>query len=85
MLRLGLSGAVALTLMSMAVSAQSNMDCAARYKSFMEKMTREEQSKMSGERLAALNRKAQRIYDACLTGHLADPRTLFESLDRSRN
>ena len=85
MLRFVLSGVLALTLMSIAVSAQSTMDCAARYKSFMEKMTREEQSKMSGERLAALNRKAQRIYDACQTGHLSDPRTMFESLDRSRN
>ena len=82
MLRLGLSGAVALTLMSGVVSAQSNMDCAARYKNFMERLTLEEQRKMSGEQLAALNRRAQRIYDACQTGHLASPRALFESLDR---
>ena len=85
MLRLGLGCALALTLMSIGVSAQSNMECAARYKSFMEKVTPEEKSKMSGERLAALNRKAQRIYDACQTGHLSDPRSLFDSLDRSRN
>ena len=85
MLRLGLSGAVALALMSVGVSAQSNMDCAARYKNFLERLTREEQRKMSGEQLAALNRRAQRIYDACQTGHMADPRALFESLDRSRN
>ena len=84
MLRLGFS-AVALALMSVAVSAQGNIDCAARYKIFVEKLTREEQRKMSGEQIAALNRRAQRIYDACLTGHLADPRRLFESLDRSRN
>ena len=85
MLRLGFSAAVALALMSVAVSAQGNIDCAARYKNFVEKLTREEQRKMSGEQIAALNRRAQRIYDACLTGHLADPRRLFESLDRSRN
>jgi hypothetical protein len=84
MLRLGLAGAL-VAFMSMGVSAQSTTECAAKYKSFMQKMTREEQSKMSGERLADLNRKAQRIYDACQTGHLSDPRSMFESLDRSRN
>jgi hypothetical protein len=68
-----------------AVSAQSEMDCAAKYKSFMEKMARQEQRKLSGEEMAALNRRAQRIFDACQTGHLNDPRTLFEDLDRRRN
>ena len=85
MLRLGLGGALVLALMSIGVSAQSTMECAEKYKSFMQKMTREEQGKMSGDRLAALNRKAQRIYDACQTGHLANPRAMFDSLDRSRN
>jgi hypothetical protein len=85
MLRRGLSGAFALTLLTVGSSAQSNVDCAARYKNFLEKMTREEQGKMSGEKLAALNRRAHRIYDACQTGHLADPKTLFDGLDRWKN
>ena len=85
MFRLGLSGAVALILLSVDVAAQSNVDCAAKYKSFMEKQTRQEQGKLSGEQLATLNRRAQRIYDACQTGHLVDPRALFEDLDRRRN
>ncbi len=85
MVRLGLSGVLMLTLLSVAVSAQSTVDCAARYKAFMQKMAREEPKKLSGEQLAALNRKAQRIYDACQTGHLSDPRSMFENLDRSRN
>jgi hypothetical protein len=51
----------------------------------MEKMARQEQRKLSGEEMAALNRRAQRIFDACQTGHLNDPRTLFEDLDRRRN
>ena len=85
MSRLGLSGAVALILMPAAAAAQGSMDCAGRYKTFMEKTPREAQSKMSGEQLAALNRKAQRIFDACQTGHLSDPRRLFEDLDRGRN
>jgi hypothetical protein len=85
MLRRGLSGAFALTLMTLGSSAQSNVDCATRYKTFLEKLTREKQGKMSGEQLAALNRRAHRIYDACQTGHLADPKALFDALDRSKN
>jgi hypothetical protein len=90
-IRFALKGAVALVfaggwiLISGTVSAQSEMDCAAKYKSFMEKMVRQEQRKLSGEEMAALNRRAQRIFDACQTGHLNDPRTLFEDLDRRRN
>jgi hypothetical protein len=84
MLRLGLSGAFALILMVVAASSQE-VDCAARYKGFMEKMAREQQKGMSGEQLAAMNRKAQRVYDACATGHLSNPKSLFDSLDRSRN
>lgn len=89
-IRFVLGGAIALIsmiasiLVSGVVFAQSEMDCAARYKSFVEKMARQEQRKMSGEEMAAVNRKAQRIYDACQTGHLNDPRRLFEELDRRR-
>ena len=89
MIRFALSGAVALIfaigLLPAGVSAQSEMDCAAKYKSFMEKMARQEQRKLSGEEMAAMNRKAQRIFDACQTGHMNDPRKLFEELDRRRN
>jgi transposase len=83
--RFGLSSAVALILVSANVSAQTSSDCAARYKGFMMKMTRQPQKKLSGEQLAALNRRAQRIYDACQTGHLPDPRRLFDDLDRGSN
>jgi hypothetical protein len=84
MLRFGLSGAFLLVLMAVSVSAQ-DVDCGARYKSFVEKMAREQQRGLSGEQLAAMNRKAQRIYDACVTGHLSNSRSLFDSLDRQRN
>jgi hypothetical protein len=78
-----ISGAVALGLMAAAVSAQSNVDCDKTYKGFSESMNREKTAtKMSGERLAALNRRAQRIYDACQTGDLNDAKALFEGLDR---
>ena len=89
MIRFALGGAVALLFaigfLPAGVSAQSDVDCAEKYKSFMEKMARQEQRKVSGEEMAATNRKAQRIYDACRTGHLNDPRRLFEDLDRRRN
>ena len=84
MSRLGLWAAV-LASMTLVAFAQNNVDCAARYKRHLETLAREEQSKMSGEQLAARNRKAQRIYDACQTGHLADPKALFDRLDRSKD
>ena len=83
--RLGLWVVAVLASMTLVALAQSNGDCAARYKSYLEKLTREEQRKMSGEQLAALNRRARRIYDACQTGHLEDPKALFDRLDRSTN
>jgi hypothetical protein len=82
--RLGVLVAVILASTTVAALAQSNVDCSARYKTFTERLS-QERGKMSGEQLAALNRRAQRIYDACQTGHLADPRALFEGLDRARN
>jgi len=83
--RVGLGSVFALILVSAHVSAQTSSDCSARYKNFMEKMARQQQRKMSGEQLAALNRRAQRIYDACVTGHLPDSRRLFDDLDRVSN
>jgi hypothetical protein len=77
--------AVASCSMSLVALAQSTVDCAASYKSHLEKLRREEQSRMMGEQLAAWNRRAQRIYDACQTGHFADPKALFDRLDRSKD
>ena len=85
MVRLALcGGVVVLTFTAVALSAQGHAECDRLYIDFLNKLMREERSKMSGERLVALTRKAQRIYDACRTGHLDDPKTLFEGLDRSR-
>jgi hypothetical protein len=85
MLRLSVSSAFALFSMAMPTSAQSNFDCGKAYKNVLDKIKREQDAKMSGERLAALNRKVQRIYDACQTGHLQDPQALFQDLDKGRN
>src|SRR5262249_5828584 len=83
MLRLALAGIAALGPLVAAVSAQTTVDCDTAYKSFMEKMTPAERARMPAERLVALNRRAQRIYDACRTGHLDNARTLFQGLDRA--
>jgi hypothetical protein len=82
-LRLAVAGVAALGPLAAVVSAQSTLECDRTYKSFMEKMTPAERARIPAERLVALNRRAQRIYDACRTGHLDNPKTLFENLDRA--
>ena len=61
------------------VAAQGRSDCEGNYKSALERLSRQ---RMPPERLAALSRKALRIFDACMTGDLKEPKRLFESLDR---
>lgn len=79
-----LVGFVALDLMAGAALAQGKIDCGEAYKAFLDKIKRERNANMSGEKLIALNRKAQRIYDACQTGHLQDAKTLFQRLDEGK-
>lgn len=74
---------VALGLLSVAVSAQ-DIDCGKAYRSAMDKLKRETGASMAPERLAAMRREALRIYNACETGHLRNPKALFERLDRAR-
>ena len=83
MVKLSLTRLAVLGFLASAVSAQSPADCDRAYKSFMEKLTPAEKANMPAERLAALNRRAQRIYDACRTGHLDNAKSLFDSLDRA--
>jgi len=61
------------------VAAQGRLDCERDYKSALERLNRQ---RMPPERLAALSRKALRVFDACQTGDLKEPKRLFESLDR---
>ena len=84
MLRAALGGA-AIGLMAVAVSAQSSLDCGAAYKNASEKIEREQQGKVPPERLAAMRRNALRVYEACRTGDVHEPRALFERLERQRN
>src|SRR5262245_316656 len=39
----------------------------------------------AAERLVALRRRAQRILEACRSGHVEDPRALFDRLDRGKD
>ena len=81
MSRATLSSVLALGL-ALTVPAQGNFDCDRAYNSFWETLNREKSRNMSRERLANLNRWAQRAYDACQTGDLEDPKALFERLER---
>ncbi len=84
MLKAGCCGMVGLGLMAIAASAQG-VDCGEAYRSAMDKLRRDELAQASSERLAAMRRTAMRVYNACETGHLRDPKALFEKLDRARS
>jgi hypothetical protein len=58
---------------------QSSSDCAEAYNSYLERL---ESKQISPERRAALRRWARRVYNACDTGDLENPTTLFERLER---
>jgi hypothetical protein len=60
-------------------TACSAFDCGAAYKAFWQEF-RELAAYLPGDRLAALSRRALRTYDACRTGDVHDPNTLFEQL-----
>jgi len=57
-------------------SAQNPADCNKAYDSMLQRVERQG-SQLAAERLLALRRRAQRILDACRTGHIEDPRALF--------
>jgi hypothetical protein len=65
-----------------ASSAQESIDCSAAYKNSLERL---KQKALPPERLAALSRQALRIYDACKTDDVRQPKTLFENLDRAKD
>jgi hypothetical protein len=66
------------------VFAQSPTDCGKAYDSMLQRIERQEPP-LAPDRLAALRRRAQRIFDACRLGHVEDPRALFDRLDRAKD
>jgi hypothetical protein len=75
-----MSGVASLGLIILPVSPGGQFDCGEAYKGFRQKLDRK-YAELSPERLAALSRKALRVYDACQTHDLRDAKALFESLD----
>jgi hypothetical protein len=71
--------ALVLLVTTAGLAAQGPLNCEGDYKSTLERLNRQ---RMPPERLAALSRKAQRVFDACQTGDLKEPKRLFERLDR---
>ena len=65
-------------------AAQDLPDCSKAYESMLQKIERQAQQ-LAPERLSALRRRAQRILEACRSGHIEDPRALFDRLDRSKD
>ena len=80
MVRLVVIGLIALGFISSA-TAQSTMDCAGTYKSYLEELKRKQ---ISPGRRAVLRRWALRVYNACETGDLEDAKGLFERLDKEK-
>jgi hypothetical protein len=84
MLRSALIGAIVLSLMEAAASAQNKISCNEAHKSYLDKLSSGAYASMPPERLAAERRKAQRIYHACLTGDVDDAHALFRRLEGNK-
>ena len=65
-------------------TAQNPADCNKAYDNMLQGIERQG-SQLPAERIQALRRRAQRILDACRMGHVEDPRSLFDRLDRARD
>jgi hypothetical protein len=80
MLRIALVSCVVLTAFT--THSNGKNDCSTAYKNAIARLRH---MQVSPERLAALSRRALRIYDACQTGDLEGANSFFEKLDRWRN
>ena len=66
-------------LTAAAAEAQDRISCAEAHRALVQKL--ELQKSGPPDRIAAQKRRAQRIYDACITGDVHDTKSLFERLD----
>ena len=80
--RIGLIGAAALGLLTAAASPEEPFDCHKAYKEFWERLREQPTAVSTAEQHVAITRKALRIYDACLTRDVHDPKALFDRLGR---
>jgi hypothetical protein len=65
-------------------AAQDQTSCSEAHRRLLEKLEQQSSDMISSERLAAQRRRAKRIYDACITGDVHDPKALFDRLDVRR-
>ena len=84
MLRTAFASMAIFALMEAGVCAQAKINCAEAHKGFLTRLDRGDFGKLSAEQLATHKRKAQRVYNACVTGDLDDPKALFDRLDANR-
>ena len=76
-----LLSALALGLMAMPTSTSTYLNCNSMYVGFLERVIPRAPA-MSGDQLAALHRRALRIFDACDSGHLGDVQAKFVELEK---
>jgi hypothetical protein len=77
-------GLIALGLTAAAALAQNKISCNEAHKSYLDKLASGAYGVMTPERLAAERRKAQRVYQACLTGDVDDAGALFRRLEGNK-
>jgi hypothetical protein len=75
-----LAGAMALSLLTTPTSAQVGI-CGSTYVTFLERISTHTDA-MSGKQIAALHRRALRIFDACDSGHQPDVQSRLRELER---
>jgi hypothetical protein len=81
MSKLALIGAAALAVVATGATSEADFDCHKAYKTFWERLQGDPPLKIPADLHVALTRKALRIYDACLTNDVENPRALFQRLD----
>jgi hypothetical protein len=71
----------ALILLSVsALPLASDVICDVPYAKFVQALSARD---LSGARLADLNRRALRIFDACDSGHIENPETMLRALEKT--
>jgi hypothetical protein len=81
-MRRALLGLLALCLTFEPTRSEADFNCSDAYARVLGSI---ELRKVSPEQRARLRRDALRVYQACLTGDLHDPKALFDRVDRSRS
>jgi hypothetical protein len=71
----------AVVLLLLTTSASPEANCVGPYVNFLERIGLRAEA-MSGDKLAAIHRRALRIFDACDCGHVTDVERRFAELEK---